>query len=161
MPGDTTVAWRPVVWASLLVALVLQVMPMPESWLLWRPCWLGMVLIYWCLARPSNVGVLHGFVFGLMLDLLDGRPLGEYALIHSLLAFLTLVLYQRLRVYSIWQQALMVMLMLGIVLLLDQWLRVAMDVDVLRIQATMAAVVSGLLWPWIRTLLSTLQRRWL
>ena len=161
MPGETTVFWQPLVWLSLLVALVLQVMPMPESWLLWRPCWLGMVLIYWCLARPSNVGVMHGFMFGLLLDVLDGRPLGEYALIHSLLAFITLMLYQRLRFYSIWQQAFMVMVMLGITLLIDQWLRVALGVDMLRIQATMAAVVSGLLWPWSLTLLKSLERRWL
>ena len=161
MPGETTVFWQPLVWLSLLVALVLQVMPMPESWLLWRPCWLGMVLIYWCLARPSNVGVMHGFMFGLLLDVLDGRPLGECALIHSLLAFITLMLYQRLRFYSIWQQAFIVMVMLGITLLIDQWLRVALGVDMLRIQATMAAVVSGLLWPWILTLLKSLERRWL
>lgn len=161
MPGDTTVSWRPLVWLSLLVALVLQVMPMPESWLLWRPCWLGMVLVYWCLARPTNVGVIHGFIFGVLLDILDGRPLGEYALSHSLLAFMALMLYQRLRFYSVWQQALLVMVLLGIALLIDQWLRVMLSIDVLRIQATMAAVVSGLLWPWIRTLLWSLERRWL
>lgn len=146
------------IWGSLLVALVLQVMPMPESWLLWRPCWLGMALVYWCLALPSRVGVTHGFVFGLLLDLLDGTMLGEHALMLSMLTFLALLLYQRMRFYSLWQQAPMVMIIVGLILLLEQWLRMGVSGDSLRIQFILPALLSGLLWPWFFTLMMVLQR---
>lgn len=147
------------IWGSLLLALVLQVMPMPESWLLWRPCWLGMALVYWCLVLPSRVGVTHGFVFGLLLDLLDGTVLGEHALMMSLLAFLALLLYQRMRFYSLWQQAPMVMIITGLILLLEQWVRMVIGSSTLHLQFILPALLSGLLWPWFFTLMMTLQRR--
>ncbi len=62
----------------------------------------------------QRVGVIHGFVLGLLLDLIEGAPLGQNALTLSLLAYLFLLLYQRFRVYSIWQQAVLVFVLLGI-----------------------------------------------
>ena len=49
------------IWITLLLALGLQVMPMPDAWLIWRPNWLGMMLAYWCIAAPSRVGVFYGW----------------------------------------------------------------------------------------------------
>ena len=89
------------VWFTLLLALCLQVMPLPDVWLVWRPDWLGVLLAYWCVATPQRVGVIHGFVLGLLLDLIEGAPLGQNALTLSLLAYLFLLLYQRFRVYSL------------------------------------------------------------
>ncbi|KFC49863.1 rod shape-determining protein MreD, partial [Halomonas sp. SUBG004] len=51
-----------VVWLSLVLALCLQVMPLADGWQVFRPEWVGLMLIYWCMRAPDRVGVFHGFV---------------------------------------------------------------------------------------------------
>ncbi|ANF57504.1 rod shape-determining protein MreD [Halotalea alkalilenta] len=159
MAAQSKHAVYPTVWVTLMISLVLQVMPMPESMLLLRPHWLAMTLIYWCLALPRQVGVFHGFCAGLLLDLLEGTPMGQNALLLSVVAFLALLLYQRMRVYSLWQQAPMVMVITGLVLLGEQWLRVAFGVSRLHVQFIFSALLSGMLWPWFFTLMLNVRRR--
>ena len=38
-----------VVWLSLIFALCLQVMPLADGWQVFRPEWIGLMLIYWCI----------------------------------------------------------------------------------------------------------------
>lgn len=149
----------PVVWITLAAALLLQVMPMPDSFLLFRPAWIAMTLIFWSLAYPLKVGVFHGFVCGLLLDLINGTPMGQTALLLSGVGFLTLLLYPRIRLYSLWQQAPVVMAITGLSLLCEQWMRVLFHASQLHIEFIYAAVISGILWPWFFTLLMTIKRK--
>lgn len=144
---------------SFLAALVLQVMPLPEQWLLWRPDWLGLVLIYWCIIAPRHVGVFHGFGLGLLLDLLQGSPLGQHALLYALVAFLILLLYQRMRIYTLWRQALLVTLVLALMQLMEQWLSATVTGRTLHLEFVYAALLSGALWPWLFTLMQVVRRR--
>ncbi|MFC0268293.1 rod shape-determining protein MreD [Kushneria aurantia] len=144
---------------SFLAALVLQMMPLPEQWLLWRPDWAGLVLIYWCTMNPQRVGVFHGFALGLLLDLLQGSALGMYALLYALIAFLVLLLYQRMRIYSLWRQALLVTLVLALVQLIHQWLNATFTGRALHLEFVGAALLGGVLWPWLFTLMQILRRR--
>ena len=47
-----------VIVATFLVALLLTVVPLPDWLRPARPDWVGLVLIYWCLALPERVGVI-------------------------------------------------------------------------------------------------------
>ncbi|MDR5905518.1 rod shape-determining protein MreD [Franzmannia qiaohouensis] len=147
------------IWLSLLLALCLQVMPLADVWLIWRPDWLGLMLIYWCVVMPQRVGVLHGFVLGLLLDLIEGTPLGQNALTLSLLAFLCALVYQRLRAYSLLQQAILVFMLLGIVQLIEQWLRTIIGPFSIHLAFLLPSLIGGLLWPWLFTLFQMLRRR--
>ena len=66
--------------ASLLVALMLEVLPLPEILDSWRPPFLTLVLIYWCMMWPNKIGIITAFFSGLALDVLCGSLLGENAL---------------------------------------------------------------------------------
>ncbi|MBD3897352.1 rod shape-determining protein MreD [Halomonas sp. ML-15] len=147
------------IWLSLLLALCLQVMPLADVWLIWRPDWLGLMLIYWCVVMPQRVGVLHGFVLGLLLDLIEGSPLGQNALTLSLLAFLCALVYQRLRAYSLLQQALLVFMLLGIVQLIEQWLRTIVGPFSMHLAFLLPSLIGALLWPWLFTMFQMLRRR--
>lgn len=147
------------IWLSLLLALCLQVMPLADVWLIWRPDWLGLMLIYWCMVMPQRVGVLHGFVLGLLLDLIEGSPLGQNALMLSLLAFLCALLYQRLRAYSLVQQAVLIFMLLGIVQLLEQWLRTIVGPFSIHLAFLLPSLIGAVLWPWLFTMLQMLRRR--
>ena len=58
-----------VVPASFVVAFLLTAVPLPEWAANWRPAWIAMVLVYWCIALPQRVGVITGWCVGLVLDL--------------------------------------------------------------------------------------------
>lgn len=148
-----------VVWLTLLLALCLQAMPLAEGWQVYRPDWLGLMLIYWCMRVPDRVGVLHGFVLGILLDLLEGVPLGQNALTLSLLAFLCALVYPRFRAYSLVQQAVIVLVLLGIVQLLEQWVRTFLGNFSIHLAFLIPSLISAVLWPWLATMFYALEKR--
>jgi rod shape-determining protein MreD len=152
-------AGLPWIWLTLLLALCLQVMPLADGWQIWRPDWLGLMLIYWCMRTPDRVGVLHGFVLGLMVDLLEGAPLGQNALILSLLGFLCALVYPRFRAYSLVQQAVLIFVMLGMVQLVEQWLRTLFGPFSIHLSFLLPSLIGAVLWPWLTTLFEALGRR--
>lgn len=144
---------------SFLVALMLTLIPMPDWAAPFRPEWLGMTVIYWCLALPRRVGTGYAFVLGLLLDVAKGALMGQHALGLTVVAYLTLRLHQRIRVFPLWQQALSVGAMLAIHLLIVLWVYGATG------QAPNSALywaplsTSVLLWPWVFILLRDIRRR--
>lgn len=152
-----------VIWMTLLLALLLTAVRLPVgtpeilSWL--RPEWAAVVLLYWVMAVPQQVGMLTAWVLGLLVDSLSGTLLGLHALGFVLVAFVGLSLYERLRMYSLVQQALIVFVAIALARLLGFW------VDVLTRGADwtplilLPALSSALIWPLAFTALRGLRRR--
>lgn len=155
-PSSVSLPW---VWFTLLLALCLQVMPLADGWQIWRPDWLGLLLIYWCMKAPHRVGVFHGFAMGILLDLIESAPLGQNALILSLLAFLCALVYPRFRAYSLVQQAFLILVLLGMVQLVEQWLRTLLGPFSIHLSFLLPSLIGALLWPWLTTLFEALGRR--
>ena len=94
-----------VIWISLLVALVLQIVPLPTQVDVYRPDWVLVVLAYWSMALPHRVNVGVAFLTGVAMDVLVGTTLGIHSLGLSICVYVLAANYQRLRNYSVWQQA--------------------------------------------------------
>ena len=147
-----------VILLTFLVAFVLAVLPLP-GWLQWgRPDWVVLVLIYWCIALPQRVGIATGLVAGLGMDVLEGAVLGQNAFAMVVVALLSLILYQRLRVYSLWQQAGVVFILVGINQLICQWVQNIEGVNSLPRLFLLPAFSSALLWPVVLHTLRGLRR---
>lgn len=151
-----------VIFATLLVAMVLAVLPLPEfapaelGFL--RPDWVAMVLIYWLIALPHRVGVFTAWISGLVADVLLGSLLGQHALAYVIIAYISLNLYQRLRMFTVWQQALVLFALLGLNQLINfQVESIAGDAD-WSLWYLMPALTGAFLWPWIFLLLRYLRR---
>ncbi|WP_036590259.1 rod shape-determining protein MreD [Oceanospirillum maris] len=149
----------PIILFTFVFALLLAAMPLPDSILWFQPEWATMVLIYWCIALPHRIGVLAGFFLGLCMDLLDGSLLGQNALSMSVVAYLSLLLFQRLRNYGAWQQAMMVGILIGISLMISQWVQNLTSVSADTVAFLLPAVASTLLWPWFFIAMRTIRRR--
>lgn len=93
---------------SLSVALVLAILPMPEVLLPFRPLWLFLVLAFWTLEAPERIGLGVAFVFGVLMDLVVGTVLGEYALRLVIFTFLLGRFRARFNFYPGWQQTLVI-----------------------------------------------------
>ena len=150
-------------WAisvTFLVAYVLAVLPLPQ-WLVWaRPEWPALVLIYWTIALPHRVGMMTGLLLGLGLDVLEGAVLGQNAFALVVVALLCQLLYQRLRVFSLWQQAGMVFVLVGINQLVCQWVQNLEGVGRQALTFLLPAFTSAVLWPVVLHVLRELRRHY-
>jgi len=147
-----------VILLTFLAAFVLAVLPLP-LWLQWgRPEWVVLTLIYWCIALPQRVGIATGLVMGVGMDVLEGAILGQNAFAMVVVALLSLILYQRLRVYSLWQQAGVVFILVGINQLICQWVQNIEGVSSLPRLFLLPAFSSALLWPVVLHTLRGLRR---
>jgi rod shape-determining protein MreD len=144
---------------SVVVALTLSILPLPEWALPYRPDWVTLVLIYWCLALPARVGVGVAWVVGLLLDVLSGSLLGQHALGLAVVAFLALRFHQQIRVFPLIQQALVILLLLGVKQLLLLWVNGILGHPGPTWLYWAPSLTGMMLWPWIYVILRDLRRR--
>ena len=144
---------------SLLLALLLGVVPLPDWLQPLRPYWLALVLAYWLLEVPDRVGLGVAFGLGLLADLAFGGLLGEQALRLVVLAFIMERFRPRLRFFPMSQQA----LTLGVLLLNDRVIssviHVVMGVSQPAPAYWLAPLLGMLLWPPLHLLLDSLRLR--
>jgi len=98
----------PVITLSFIFALMLTIMPLYGWAEEIRPHFVLMTVMYWAMALPHRVNIGVAWVMGLLLDVSYDAVLGQYALAMVLIAFFTVNLHQRLRVFPLWQQSIVV-----------------------------------------------------
>lgn len=91
---------------SLLVALLLGLLPLPEALQPLRPYWLALVVAYWVIEDPDRVGLGFAFLVGLLADLAFGSLIGEQALRLVVMTFILQRFRARMRFFPLSQQAL-------------------------------------------------------
>jgi rod shape-determining protein MreD len=143
----------------ILAAFALAIMPLPDWAVKLRPDWVTLAMIYWAMALPSRIGVMTAWFAGLMLDVAHGAILGQHAVGLVLVVYVVLLQHQRMRVASLLQQALVVL----VLLLLKQLLVLWVDGIVGRSPDSwlyfVPSLIGALLWPWVFIVLRDLRRK--
>lgn len=93
---------------SVLLALLLGLLPLPQLLQPFRPYWIALVMAYWVIEEPDRIGLGFAFLAGLVADLAFGGLLGEQALRLVVLAFILQRFRAQLRFFPLSQQALAV-----------------------------------------------------
>ncbi|WP_251358060.1 rod shape-determining protein MreD [Kangiella sp. TOML190] len=137
---------------SLALAMVMTLFPLPDAWQLWRPAWVMLVLSYWSIRAPERVGLFWAFVCGLLLDVLLGTSLGVHSFALALTTFIIKLLQQRIRLFPLWKQALMVAFLSLIYIMISFWL-IRLTGKSEETMAWPSVIINGLLWPWLYLLL--------
>ncbi|MEJ2761014.1 MAG: rod shape-determining protein MreD [Gammaproteobacteria bacterium] len=148
-----------VIILSFVAAFMLTAMPLPEWAANWRPAWVAMVLIYWCMALPERVGIGIGWVMGLLLDVQQGTVLGQHAMGLAIVAYITIQSHQRIRVFPLFQQALMICGYILLVQFLNLWIRGMIGVPPQDWTFWSPAFTSMLIWPWLFIILRDVRRK--
>lgn len=157
MLRKTHATW--VIILSLFIGYLLAIVPFPEWAMNYRPEWIPMLLIYWAMALPYRIGIGWAFCVGLLLDILEGSILGVNALALVILAYITLSIHQRLRMFSTKQQSGLVFALVGLNLMVCHWLLIVTDQTVASNQMfLMAALTSAVIWPSLFQLLRHARR---
>lgn len=149
---------RLVIIATLCIAMLLTILPMPDWARPFRPQWVTLVMLYWAIALPHRVGVGSGFVVGIMLDVLTGTLLGQHALGLSVVTFVAIQLHQRIRVFPFWQQSLGILILLVIEHLLALWVTGATRGISPGLIYWSVPLIGALLWPWVFVTLRKVRR---
>lgn len=96
------------IFLSLLVALFLNWLPWEGIWLMLRPDFVAMVLLYWCMHRPWRIGIGISWTMGIIADVSDASLFGQHALAYTLLAFGGVVLHRRMQMFDLRMQTVQV-----------------------------------------------------
>ena len=143
---------------SLFLALVMALMPLPLSTDIFRPDWVLLVLMYWSLALPHRVNIGWAWVTGLIIDLASGSPLVVNSLFYSICIYITVSNFQKIRNFSIWQQAVLIGLFLALYHLLLFWLNHFLLDIYFNPEYLWPAITGMFCWPWVFLLLRKYRR---
>jgi rod shape-determining protein MreD len=146
-----------VIVLSFAAAMLLTIIPLPEGLRTLRPDWVGLTLIFWCLALPYRVSVGSGFLAGLLLDVLTGALLGQHAMALSLVAYVCVRLHQRIRIYPMWQQSLTVLVLLILHQLLTLWIDSIIGRPGRPLTYWTPSLIGATLWPLVFRVMTALR----
>jgi len=151
-----------VVAISFLLALVFSIVTLPQFIPLemgyLRPEWVALVLFYWTIALPHRVGVVIAWVLGLIVDVLLGSLLGQHSIALIAVAYIGASLYQRLRMFTVWQQSLIVFAAMGVYQLINYWIESIVGSAEWNVWNLLPSIVSAFIWPWVFLVLRYLRR---
>lgn len=158
MATEARIGW--IVPVSIVIAMMLTIMPLPDWLEAWRPSWLLLVLVYWILSLPQRTGVFVGWTLGLLLDVLKGSLLGQHALALAVVAWIAWKLHLQIRNLPMWQQMMTVLAMTSIFEFLLFWIDGVSGHPTTPDQRIGGVITSALFWPLIYVQLRELRRRY-
>ena len=144
-------------WAvtfTVLLALIVQVIPLPDWLALVRPSFIGLVIIYWSIFAPHAGGIFAPWLAGLALDVFKGDVLGQNALAMALIAYITMSLHQRLRNQTMVQQSLFVFAMLTVAEVVVWGIQGWTEQSASSSWRWIQPMVGAMVWPFLSLLLS-------
>lgn len=144
---------------TLALAMLMTIVPIPAGLEDYRPPWVALTLIFWCLALPERVGVFWGFGTGLLVDILEGALLGQSAFTLAVVAYITGVLRPRILVFPLWQQLFLIWVILLLERLLALWIVGATGQPFPPLSYWLGSFSGLLIWPWLSMMLSRIGRR--
>ena len=132
---------------SFIAAFVLVIIPLPPLLQTVRPEFVTIILIYWCIALPTRVGVGIGWSAGLVLDVLTDTLLGQHALTLALIAYLAIKFHQQIRVFPVWQQALTILVLMTFQATITLWIKGLLSEAPSFSVFMLPAISTAIFWP--------------
>jgi rod shape-determining protein MreD len=144
---------------SIVLALMLTLLPLPDWLRYFRPEWVALICIYWALATPLHFGLVSAWIAGLALDVATGSLLGQHALGLTIVVYFILYQHQRLRLAPISQQGLIIFLLI----LVKQTITLSIGGIIDQKPESLLlfyypALIGILLWPLLMIILRGLRR---
>ena len=145
------------VWGSLVVALLLDMLPLGRA--AWTPDVLALALVFWSIHQPARVGIGAAFAFGIFMDVHQSAMLGQHALSYTMLSFFAIMVHRRLLWYSMVAQALQLLPLFALSHLIELAIRMIGGGVFPGWALLIAPAVETVLWPLVSVILLAPQRR--
>jgi rod shape-determining protein MreD len=150
-------AGRLPVIVTILFAIMLAVMPLPDWADPFRPDWVALTLIYWAMMLPRTWSVGSAWLVGLVLDVAQGTILGQHALALCFIVFVTVRFHLLMRVFPMQQLTATVFAILTLYQFILFWINGVAGVDVPLVDYWGPVISGTILWPFIMMLLSSVR----
>jgi rod shape-determining protein MreD len=142
---------------SLVAALAVHLLPLGAHAAM--PDLVALVLVFWAVQQPRRVGIVLGFVLGLLMDVVEGALLGQHALAYTLMAYAAGAMHRRLSWFSLPEQVLQVLPVFAAGTLVMVVVRAIAGDSFPGGWMVAAPVLQALLWPLAGWVLLAPQRR--
>lgn len=141
------------IFFSLAGAYVLEAFPWTGAWLLMRPDFVLIVLIFWTVNEPRSIGQGVAFALGLLMDVSDSMLLGQHALAYVLAVFGAQVLRVRILSFPLAEQTLHVLGLTVAACIVVLVLNLLLGADFPGLAFFVSPVVTALCWAPVNWLL--------
>ena len=144
-------------WTSLLVALLLNMVPIGRA--AWTPDLLALAIVFWGVHQPTRIGIGVAFAFGLVMDVHQSAMLGQHALSYTTLGYFAIAIHRRLLWYPVASQALQVLPLFALSHVIELAIRMIGGGVFPGWNLMVSPVIETILWPLASLLLLAPQRR--
>ena len=142
---------------TIVLAIVLTILPLPEAAEPFRPDWVAIILIYWAMMMPRTWSVGSAWLVGFVLDAAQGTILGQHALALTVIIFITVRFHLLMRVFPMQQLTATVFALLALYQFLLFWTNGVAGTQVDAVYYWAPVVTGTLLWPFATVLLAGLR----
>lgn len=135
-----------VIFFSLLAAYALSALEWSGGWLLIRPDFVLLVLLFWTMHEPRDIGQGIAFMLGLLMDVSDSMLLGQHALAYVVAVYGAQVLRVRILSFGLVEQTLHVLGLFVVASLVMLVLNLLLGADFPGIAYFVSPVLTALFW---------------
>jgi rod shape-determining protein MreD len=140
--------WGRVV-ALTVVALAATVVPLPELLEPFRPNFVALTVLWFCLLSPRLLGLSYAWIAGLALDGFAGVLLGQHALTLTVIAYVACKLRLQIRAFPPLQQSAVILALLWLNEFLLFWIDGVAGHAITDWRRWISVPVSAAFWPLI------------
>ena len=144
---------------TIIVALMLTMMPLPDSISAFRPDWVALIMIFWAMSIPRSYSVGAAWIVGIFVDVTQGTLLGQYALALCAVTYITVKFHLLMRVFPLLQLTATIFALLALYQFLLFWINGVAGVNAPAVSYWGPVLTGALIWPRRYTCMSGVRYR--
>jgi rod shape-determining protein MreD len=143
---------------TMLFGFIGNLLPVAGYAATFKPDFLALLILYWCIQEPRMMGVGIAWFAGLFMDVADATLFGQHALAYAVLAYSADYFRRRVLRFTLWHQAAQVAVLLLFCASLVLLVRVVAGAPLPGWTYFASPLVGALVWPLLSVLLQRPQR---
>lgn len=147
------------VFMTIVVALMLTMMPLPDSMSAFRPDWVALIILFWAMTVPRSYGVGAAFITGIFVDVAQATLLGQYALALVVITYITVKSHLLIRVFPLLQLTATIFALLALYQFLLFWINGVAGVEAPAVSYWGPVITGTLIWPLLYSFMSSVKNR--
>jgi rod shape-determining protein MreD len=134
---------------TMLIAVVLTIIPVPESIQNYWPDWVTLVVFYWVLVLPAHLGVMFGWMNGLIEDVISFSLLGQHALGKALTGTVAAMGYKKFYLFNFLQKMFVIFILQSASIAISALTNNLAYGAPVFYQMWQPALTTALMWPFV------------
>ncbi len=144
---------------TIVVALILMIVPLPDWAASFRPDWVALTLIYWAMMLPRTWSIGSAWIIGLVLDVAQSTILGQHALALCFIVFVTVRFHLLMRVFPISQLTATVFALLALYQFILFWINCVAGISSPSVSYWGPVITGAIVWPFLSMILNDTRMR--